>query len=271
MMIIGNITSTVPLREMFETCALVIIAMIRLAGALAIASFFSRQFVVGSSRNVVIFSMSLPLLYMIFPTLPTQQLSLWIMALVLVKEVVIGVILGFLTNFIFFATEGVGFVIDMQRGASMATIFDPMVGSQTSLMGSFLVQTMSVLFFSIGGFLFFLKVVYDTYQLWPVFSFFPSFDGQFGEYFVVYLNELMKIVFVLSAPVLIVLFLAEFGLGMINRFAPQLNVFFLSMPIKSWLSMGFMLMYLAALGYFFQQYFTIKSKLVEFAKVFVYQ
>ena len=52
---------------------------------------------------------------------------------------------------------------------------------------------------------------------------------------------LLIIIFCFMVPILLMLFLAEFGLGMISCFAPQLNVFFMAMPVKSWLSMFFLL------------------------------
>ncbi|MDR1433220.1 MAG: type III secretion system export apparatus subunit SctT [Puniceicoccales bacterium] len=258
-----------PIKEIANVCALFIVAMVRLGAALAIAPFFSRQFVVGPGRNVVIFSLTLPLFPLVFQTMPTGTFALLSVGFLIVKEAVIGITLGFVSGFIFYASEGVGFIVDVQRGSSMATIFDQMAGSQTSLMGSFLIQMMSVAFFSAGGFLFFIGLMYKTYQVWPVFSHVPIFDGRFALFFNELLTQLMAVIFCLAAPILIVLFLTEFGLGMVNRFAPQLNVFFLSMPIKSWLSMMFLLMYLSFLGYFFEKYFTTESKLLEFVNVFV--
>ncbi|MDR1413779.1 MAG: type III secretion system export apparatus subunit SctT [Puniceicoccales bacterium] len=257
------------IKDISNVCTLLIAAMVRLGAALAIAPFFSRQFVVGTGRNVTILALSLPLFPLVFPTLPQGEFAVLVLGGILIKEAVIGIILGFLSGFIFCVAEGVGFVVDVQRGASMATIFDPMAGSQTSLMGSFLIQMMSVAFFSAGGFLFFLSLVYKTYQVWPVFSYIPTFEGKFALFFHELLGQMMIAIFCLAAPILIVLFLTEFGLGMVNRFAPQLNVFFLSMPIKSWLSMMFLLMYLSLLGYFFEKYFTTSSKLLQFVNIFV--
>ena len=48
----------------------------------------------------------------------------------------------------------------------------------------------------------------------------------------------------ISAPVIIVMFLATLGLGLVNRTAPQLNVFFLSMPVKSALGVAMLIVYL---------------------------
>jgi type III secretion protein T len=58
------------------------------------------------------------------------------------------------------------------------------------------------------------------------------------------LDGMLRDTVVISAPVLIVMFLATVGLGLVNRTAPQLNVFFLSMPVKSALGIAMLIVYL---------------------------
>ena len=162
------------IKDIANVSTLFIVTMVRLAAALAVVPFFSQQFITGTGRRVVTFGLSLPLFYLLYPTFPQSGWTFMLMGAILIKEAIIGAILGFAAGFIFYVAEGVGFVVDVQRGASMATIFDPMAGSQTSLMGSFLLQMMSVSFFAIGGFLCFLDLIYRTYKIWPVFSYFPE-------------------------------------------------------------------------------------------------
>lgn len=252
---------------------LIIVALLsitRLAAALAIVPFFSKQFVIGTGRNVIVFSMALPLIYVILPTMANVDISaanFSLICTVLTKEVIIGVILGFLAGFIFYVAEGVGFLIDMQRGASMAMVFDVMAGNQTSLLGSFLLQLMCVLFMTTGGFVFFISLIYKTYVIWPVMTFYPTFNFGLTQFYINMLDQVMNVMFCLAAPTVIVLFLAEFGLGMVNRFAPQLNVFSLSMPLKSWLSMFFLLLYFNLLGTFFERFFFKESRLADFIEI----
>ena len=66
----------------------------------------------------------------------------------------------------------------------------------------------------------------------------PAFNGQsFGAagpiFYLEMFDRLMRMVIVLSAPLIVAMFLAEFALALVSRFAPQLQVFFLAMPIKS--------------------------------------
>jgi type III secretion protein T len=264
----GNFANGVVIDEIARVLLLVLLSSVRLAATLAIVPFFSKQFVSGVGRNVVIFAMAIPLVPLLIAQLPNYHLDSLATAGILIKEVVIGVTLGYATGFVFYVAEGVGFVVDVQRGSSMATIFDPMAGTQTSLMGSMLLQMMSTMFFSTGGFLFLLSIVYKTYTLWPVFTFSSIPAASFAQFFLDMLDQVMQVMFCLAAPILIVLFLAEFGLGMVNRFAPQLNVFFLAMPIKSWLSMAFLLLYMSIIGHFFKKYFMYNSKVLEFINIF---
>ncbi|MCG8651017.1 MAG: flagellar biosynthetic protein FliR, partial [Pirellulales bacterium] len=83
--------------------------------------------------------------------------------------------------------------------------------------------------------------------LWPIGSFFPSFSDDFPEIFGRVFAELIMTIVLLAAPVIITLFVSEFGLGMINRFAPQLNVFFLAMPLKCLIALFVLIFYLPIL------------------------
>lgn len=247
---------------------MMMLCIVRLAAALSLMPVFAKQYIMGMGRNVVIFAMALPLFHVVYPEFPSTQIPLLILFVTICKEVIIGALLGYLSGFIFYAADSVGFVVDIQRGSSMAMTFDPVAGSQTSLIGSFLTQMTATLFFTMGGFLFFIGIVYQTYVIWPVFSFYPTFDVDFPMFMMSFVDDLMEIIFCFSAPILIVLFLAEFGLGMISRFAPQLNVFFMAMPVKSWLSMFFLLFYFSLLGQLFREYFFTQSKLMLFVRNF---
>ena len=61
------------------------------------------------------------------------------------------------------------------------------------------------------------------------------------------LNRLLLASLLLAAPVLLAMFLAELGLALVSRFAPQLQVFFLAMPIKSALGIFVLILYASTL------------------------
>ena len=58
------------------------------------------------------------------------------------------------------------------------------------------------------------------------------------------LGNMLRATVIIASPVIIIMFMATLGLGLVNRTAPQLNVFFLSMPVKSALGIAMLVIYL---------------------------
>ena len=148
------------------------------------------------------------------------------------KETMIGMIIGFCVAIPFWAMEACGFFIDNQRGASMASTMNPMSGSETSPMGLLFAQTFNTLFIISGLFLLLLDHIFNSYALWPVFSFWPSVDGSATLFILKQFDLLITIAMWLAAPVAISMFITEFGVALISRSAPQLNVFVLAMRLR---------------------------------------
>ncbi|MDR1436066.1 MAG: type III secretion system export apparatus subunit SctT [Puniceicoccales bacterium] len=246
----------------------VIFGAIRITSIFAMLPFFGKRNVIGMGRNSWILGLAI-FAYPIFAKeLANPDVGFGVVMLLGAKELFIGTILGFLGGFIFFVVEGVGNLVDVQRGASAASLFSAFNESQTTVTADFFVQIVLLLFFITGGFLLTLDIIYQSYVVWPVFSFMPTINSSIAMYFVRFVGDYMDVVFALVGPILFALFLAEFGLGMVNRFAPQMNVFFLSMGVKSGLSMLFLTLYLHFLLDFFRSYFFAKNRMCEFFLAF---
>jgi len=176
--------------------------------------------------------------------MPPGEPNVLMFALVAFKEAVIGLLLGFFAAIPFWVAENVGNFIDNQRGATMGEVYSPLNGSQVSTTGIFFTQIVSTLFFVAGAVFIFLGALYHSYDIWPVFSDGISFLPDAPVRILSSLDNMLRITVVISAPVIIVMFLATLGLGLVNRTAPQLNVFFLSMPVKSALGIALLIVYL---------------------------
>jgi type III secretion protein T len=198
------------------------------------------------------FSLSALLAFFAYPAfagmnLPESGVFLWLFV-VLGKEMLVGFLLAYTASIIFWAMLSVGFIMDNQRGAGMAQATDPATGESTSLFGSFLHQIAIYIFFSSGAFLQMLLLLLHSYAVCP-----PGFElavearegipffllGQF--------SRLMGMAVLFAAPVMLICLLSDVSLGIVNRISPQLNVFFLSMPIKSALGLLMILLYMGTL------------------------
>jgi type III secretion protein T len=165
-------------------------------------------------------------------------------AALMLKEALLGFLLAYLSSLVFWAVQSAGFLMDNQRGASQSSVTDPLAGEETSPLGSFLFQSLVYLFFVSGAFLTFLALLFQTYVFWPAGEWLPNLDGAQLPLFVATLvSWMMTKVMLLSGVVLIAALLVDFALGLINRFASQLNVYILAMPIKSGLTMLIVLIF----------------------------
>ncbi|WP_281557437.1 type III secretion system export apparatus subunit SctT [Thalassomonas sp. RHCl1] len=235
----------------------------RILAAFAILPFFSKAMLGGRlTRNGVAFSLSLLVLPLVMGQKAQADLTGFFAVFVIFKEIFIGLLLGFLATVPFWAVESVGLLIDNQRGASMASAMNPMSGSQASPLGIILVQVCVTLFFVGGSFLLFLGAVYNSFAVWPIFEMIPRIKLDNARFFLEQLDYIFSFMVLFAGPVVIAMFFAEFGLGLISRFAPQLNVFFLAMPVKSAVAVLVLIIYMQLLVGHFSTYMKFGDELI---------
>ena len=221
-------------------------------GAMSVLSFMGSQVMGGMlARNAVAVALVLVIYPVLERDIQSVELGTALLIGISIKELFIGMIIGYLVTVVFWAIQAVGYFIDNQRGAAMASSFDPLIGEQSSPLGLFMTQSLVALFFVAGIFLVFLEGIYASYKVWPVTSFFPSINAELIDFFLKQFVLITKLAVVVGGPVIITMFLAEFGLGLIGRFAPQLNIFFLSMPIKSAVSNFILVFFWGTLIFYF--------------------
>jgi len=163
--------------------------------------------------------------------LPEETLSY---AALLIKEIIVGTAIGFISALVFFGVQSAGRVMDQARGSSMAQMLAPQTGGQVSLLGEIKFQFSIVLFFLLNGHHFFLKAIFMSFKTVPVEQI-PNFVQQAtpAVTFIAWTSgKVFTIALLLAAPVIVAIFLTDLVFGVINRVAPQVNVFFMSMPVK---------------------------------------
>ena len=206
----------------------------RIVGAMTALSFLGPGVLGGAlTRNGVALSLSI----LVYPVVKRQIAEAGLSGLAFAgaaaKEFLLGMLVGSVAMVVFWAAQAAGSFVDNQRGATMASSMDPLVGEQSSPFGLFLTQSMVAVFFCTGLFNAFLAGVYRSYALWPATTFWPVPDETVAGFFVAQFALVAQMAVLVGGPVVVAMFLAELGLGFVSRFAPQLNVFFLSMPVKS--------------------------------------
>ncbi|SFR94197.1 type III secretion protein T [Dyella sp. OK004] len=220
----------------------------RIVAAFLVLPLMTSDTVPSLVRNSFYVSLAIlvyPLAAAASPSLTVMTGSTWIM--VLGKEFFLGLLIGFCFGMVFWALGAAGAVMDTKAGASMAMDMDPIAGQQSTLTSVFLMQLATWLFMVSGAFTVFLDLLMSSYAIWPVASMLPPLKAGGMNFFVGQFSYFMTAVLVLSAPALVVMSLVDIALGLVNRYAQQLNVFALAMPIKAWLSSWVLLLALGAM------------------------
>lgn len=216
----------------------------RIIGAFIMLPLISPQNMPAMVRNSFLVSLAIVALPIVVATAPPGTMSTLSWPALVVKELFIGIAIGFCFGIVFWAISAAGNVIDTQVGMSMATVFDPIQGHQTSLHADFLSQFAAWVFMASGAFLIFLDLLLGSYALWPPTSFYPDLPAAGMNLFVGYFGYFMTTLLVLAAPVMVILLIVDLAFGLMNRYAPQLNVFALTLPLKAWAATGIILLLL---------------------------
>jgi type III secretion protein T len=231
------------LRDFFMALVFAQARTLAMFGALPI---FSSQVMPGMLRLGAAAAVGMVIAPALLPAVHAEIPALQIVFL-LCKEAFTGFVLGYAVAVPFWAFEAAGFFIDNQRGASIAATLNPLTGNDSSPLGILFNQAFIVFFFVSGGFLLMLAVLYDSYRLWPMLDWAPTLRAETVPLLIAQLDHVVRLALLYGGPVIVAMFLAELGLALVSRFVPQLQVFFLAMPIKSALAILVLVMYCATM------------------------
>jgi flagellar biosynthetic protein FliR len=171
--------------------------------------------------------------------------------LTLIREILVGVMLGFIAYMFFTIVQITGAFIDIQMGFGIANVIDPMTGASSPVIGNLKYMIAMMLFLSLNGHHLLLKAIIESYEWIPLSNDLLSrmYDGQVSEFMLKTFSSVFALSFQIAAPIVVALFLTDIGLGLLARVAPQFNVFVIGAPLK--ILIGLMLLILLFPGYQF--------------------
>ena len=156
-------------------------------------------------------------------------------ALMILGELILGLIMGMLVNFLFAAVQFGGQIIGFQMGFAMVNVIDPVTGANNAVTAHFIYMCTMLTFLLLEGHLLLLGAI------GPSFEYIPPGGLLLAPGLPEHLIEFSKIMFTLAvkiaAPVMAALFLIDLSLALIARAAPQMHVLVLGFPVK--IAVGF--------------------------------
>lgn len=220
--------------ELLQNQALAIaLTLPRIIAAFLILPLMTADVVPATVRNSFFVSLAIVAYPVAESALPIASTGNPLWPLIVVKELFVGLLLGFTFGAVFWAMGAAGELIDTQIGANMSGALDPIQGHQTTLTGDLLSQLAAWLFMASGAFLVFLDLLLSSFRLWPVASSLPVLHPDGQALFVGTFSYVMSTALLFASPAIAILAIIDLSMGLVNRFAQQLNVFQLSMPLKA--------------------------------------
>ena len=223
------------------------LALARMTAMMLVMPAFTGLGLTGTVRAGIALVLALPVIPSVAQAVVPLSLTPGTIALLVAKEAIVGTIVGLTLGIPLWAAQAAGDILDLQRGASMATLTDPSRGEEVSVTGTLFELTMLALLYASGGVAVAFGVVYDSYTLWPAAASLPQFGPAAGLALLRTLDSVIALGLMLASPLVLCLFVADIVLALLSRAAPNLNVFDLSFSLKNLLFTGLLVLYCAFL------------------------
>jgi flagellar biosynthetic protein FliR len=221
----------------------------RVGSVIMVLPGFGETYITPRFRLLLALSISLvitPALMGILPGLPDSPLALFIM---LVTEIGIGFYIGISARILISALQVAGMVAAYHSSLSNAFVFDPAAAQQGALAGAFLTLTALLLIFVTNLHHVMLAGIFGSYEVFAPGQMPPI--GDISDAVARTVSQSFLLAMQISAPFIVVGLMFTLGVGLLNRLMPQVQMFFIAMPMQILLGMLILMLTLSSIMIWF--------------------
>lgn len=208
-----------------------LLILVRITTFIYIAPFYGMRGVpnqvkigLGIFTSMLVYQMALPKDLIVYQ-------SVWGYAIIVMKEALTGLLIGFSTSI---CTSIIGFsgrIIDMETGLSMSNLMDPTTKEMSSITGVFYQYVIMLILIISGMYRYILTALIETFTLIPVNGAVFQTDRLLVA-MVGFMRDYIMIGFRICLPVFAVMLLLNAVLGILAKVSPQMNMFAVGMQLK---------------------------------------
>jgi flagellar biosynthesis protein FliR len=180
----------------------------------------------------------------------------------MMQEILIGAVLGMTARLAVSALQIAGSVIAQQLGLGFVTAVDPTQNQQGALVGNFLTLLGITLIFATDMHHLVIAALNDSYNIFAPGQ--VPIIGDMAQHITKVVGTAFRIGIQLSAPFLVFGLLFNLGLGVLSRLMPQMQVFFIGLPLSILLGLMLLLLVVGAMMGTFTGY--IEGVLIELGR-----
>ncbi len=230
-----------------------LMVFLRIGSALMLMPGLMSSYVNAMVRLSIALAIAVVMMPVIAPHLPTENIDTVQLLRFAAFEITIGIFLGVVMQMLYFALSLAGNLAGQAIGFANAQIFDPTFQTQSIVVETFLSLIAITLIFITNMHYLMLSAVADSYYIFPVGQPLPWDD--FSKEVSLLLNGSFIMGFKLGAPFVAFTIVFYAGMGLVSRLMPQLNIFFLSLPLQIYLGLGLLFIITPMMLMWFIKYF----------------
>ncbi len=235
---------------------------LRVGSAILVMPGFMTSYVSTRIRLSVALALTLVLIPLLSTRLPVPPTDFGSFLTTCIFEITYGLFMGLCMQFLYAALSLVGNFAGQAIGFSNAQMFDPTFQTQSIVLESFLsIIALTVIFITDLHHLM-ISAIVDSYVLFPVGSDLPI--DNFAEFLSKSLNNSFIMGFKIASPFIAFTIIFYSGMGLLSRLMPQLNIFFLSLPLQIYLGLGLLFMTVPIIIVWFTRYY--ENGLMKFVR-----
>lgn len=164
------------------------------------------------------------------------------------KEFAIGYALGYIMRAFLGIFSLSGYIIDMQAGYSMATLYDASSNAQISVTGNLMTIMYSLLFFVTNSHMNLVALIVKTYDLLPIGM--VGINKEIGVYMIQIFGYMLVYAMQLAIPFVVLELLTEVAVGLLMKMVPNINVFVVNIHLKMMVGLIILITIMPALTQF---------------------
>lgn len=210
---------------------LFLVILTRISGIFIVSPFFGSRMIPVKVRV----SIALVMGFLLFPVLAEQgdvklPESLFAYAFVIITELFIGWLIGFVGYMVFAAVNVAGQIMDMQVGFAMVTVLNPSTGEQVPLIGTFQYNLAMLVFLITNSHHIFIQALFDSFSMVPIMA--VAVQDSMLRFVIDMVTMTFSVGLKMALPVLSAILLLDVALGILARTMPQMNIFIVGIPAK---------------------------------------
>ncbi len=213
-----------------DNITMVMFVLARMSGCIFMNPILGRRNVPAVVKTAIVLMLTIVIYTYSRIEVPKGLGSVTVYTVLLLKEFMVGYLIGTIVTFFTAVIILGGELIDFQIGISMAKIFDAQSNMSVALTSTFYNIVFTFLFFLSGGHLTLIRYFLDSAKVVPYGE--VMFGKEISTYVLDVFCDTTILAVKLAMPIISIGFMMEIGVGILMKLIPQVNIFVINVQLK---------------------------------------